>query len=261
MAFKIAHFPTVRELDGFDFAAQPSLDKAQLRALSAYRWVAHGAALLLLGPPCVGKTHLSIARGCEVIRQGYSALFVTASALFASLVKAHAEGRLAERLGFYAKPTLLIVDDLGYLSFEPNAAHLFLQLVSRRYERGSMLITPKPLDRRVGDRVRRSGRRRCHPRPVLHHSQVVTIRGDSYRLRGDSGAGQRSMSRACPRGSTGTSRARVPPVDNVDKPSRRPTTTRRGSSSSGRKGSSSGCRLTGGVAQTSDAFLVPTPPG
>jgi DNA replication protein DnaC len=104
MAIKIAHFPTVRDLDGFDFAAQPSLDKSQVRDLAACRWVAHGAALLLLGPPGVGKTHLAIALGRAAIRAGYSALFVTAPALVAGLAKAHAEGRLEERLGFFAKP-------------------------------------------------------------------------------------------------------------------------------------------------------------
>ena len=99
------------------------------------------------------------------------------------MARAHAEGRLDERLVFYAKPKLLIVDELGYLPFEPNAAHLFFQLVSRRYERGSLLITS---NRSVGEWGTVFGD------PVvataildrlLHHSHVITIRGDSYRLR------------------------------------------------------------------------------
>jgi DNA replication protein DnaC len=183
MAVKIAHFPFIRDLHGFDFKAQPSLDPKQIRELATGRFIANGEAVLFLGPPGVGKTHLAVALGHEAIRQGYSVLFATAPALVAALAKAHAEGRLEERLSFFAKPKLLIVDELGYLPFEPDAAHLFYQLVARRYERGAMLITS---NRSVvewgsvfGDPVVAT----AILDRLLHHSHVVTIRGESYRLR------------------------------------------------------------------------------
>jgi DNA replication protein DnaC len=100
----------------------------------------------------VGKTHLAVAIGRQAILAGYTVLFVPAPTLVAQLAKAHGEGRLEDRLTHFGKFKLLIVDELGYLPFEPNAAHLFFQLVSRRYERGSMLITS---NRSIGEWGRR----------------------------------------------------------------------------------------------------------
>lgn len=183
MAMRMAKFPFSRDLEGFDFAAQPSVDAKQIRDLAASRWVANGENVLLLGPPGVGKTHLAIALGRAAISNGRRVLMVSATALVAGLAKAHSDGALDARIAHFAKPELLIIDELGYLPFEVDAAHLFFQLVSRRYESGAILLTSNRSVAEWGEVFGDAVVATAILDRLLHHSHIITIRGDSYRLK------------------------------------------------------------------------------
>src|SRR5271154_979247 len=183
MGLQIAHFPCVRTIEGFDFSFQPSADERLIRELSTGNFIAHGENVLMFVPPGEGKSHLAIGLGRKVVEQGHTVRFTSATALLAVLGKAESEGNLQEKLTEFAKPRLLIIDELGYLPFERRAAHLFFQLVNRRYERGGLLITT---NQRVsewgtvfGDEVLAT----AILDRLLHHSHTLMITGESYRLR------------------------------------------------------------------------------
>ena len=137
----------------------------------------------MTGPPGVGKTHLAVGLGLKAIEHGYRVLFTTAAVLIAALTRALAEGRLDDKLKVYTMPRLLIVDEIGYLPIDRQGANLFFQLISRRYERGPMILTSNQSfgswGEVFGDRVIAT----AILDRILHHAITLNIRGNSYRLK------------------------------------------------------------------------------
>jgi DNA replication protein DnaC len=183
MKTKLAHFPFVKTLDQFDFAAQPSINERQIRELATVRFVAHGENVLLLGPPGVGKTHLAIGLGLAAIAQGVGVYFLTVADLLDLLQRDLKEDRLTHRLQMLCKPKLLILDEMGYFPLDQLAARFLFQLVSRRYTKGSMLITSNKSYGAWGEIVADQVLASAMLDRLLHVSTTINIRGQSYRLR------------------------------------------------------------------------------
>ncbi len=180
---RLAGFPTVKTLSQFDFPFQPSLDERQVRELATLRFVQEGANIILLGPPGVGKTHLATGLAVAAIEGGHSAYFVTAQDLVTDLGKAAREGKLDPRLRFYLRPQVLVVDEVGYLPLDRVGATIFFQVVSARYERGSIVLTSNKSYADWGEVFGETTIAAAILDRLLHHSTTLNIRGESYRLK------------------------------------------------------------------------------
>jgi len=182
-ALVMARLSTIKTLAGFDFAFQPSLDKNRILALAELAFIERCEVLHFLGPPGTGKSHLAVALGVEAVKAGRSVYFVTLADLVGALAKAEREGVLREKIRFFCRFSLLIVDEIGYLPVIPGGGNLFFQLVNARYERGAMILTSNRGFAEWGEVFGDPVVATALLDRLLHHAVVVQIEGSSYRLR------------------------------------------------------------------------------
>ena len=180
---RAARFPSRKSIEEFDFDHSRGLKRDVIAHLGTLDFVTGKENVVFLGPPGTGKTHLGIGLGIRACQAGHRVLFATASEWVARLADAHNAGRLQTELVRLGRYPLLVVDEVGYIPFEPEAANLFFQLVSSRYERASLIVTSnKPFGRWgevFGDDVVAA----AMIDRLVHHAEVVALKGDSYRLK------------------------------------------------------------------------------
>lgn len=182
-ALKLSGLPHHKTLEEFDYTFQPDLQPRRIKDLASLGFLTGRSNIALLGPPGVGKTHLAVALAVAACQAGYSIYFTTLDDLVRKLKVAEATGRFTRQLNVFLRPSLLVVDEVGYLKLDRAEANMFFQLVTRRYERGSMIITSNKSFPEWGAVLGDDILATAILDRLLHHCDVLPINGPSYRLR------------------------------------------------------------------------------
>lgn len=183
VALRTAKLMPIKTLESFDFSFQPSLDRERIAALAQLDFIRRAEVVHLLGPPGTGKSHLATGLGVAAVKAGRTVYRATLAELIEALSRAEREGRLSEKIRFYARAALLIVDEIGYLPITRGGANLFFQLVNARYEKGAMILTSNRGFAEWGEVFGDPVVATALLDRLLHHAVVIQIEGASYRLR------------------------------------------------------------------------------
>ncbi len=180
---KVANFPFIKTLDDFDFNFQPSINKEQILNFKYLNFITKNENLIFIGSPGVGKTHLATSIGIEAAKARISTYFISCNDLVLQLKRAHLENRLEQRLKFFTKYKLLIIDEVGFLPLDLESSNLLFQLISRRYEKHSTIITTNKSLSKWGETFGDPVLANAILDRLLHHSFIINIVGRSYRTK------------------------------------------------------------------------------
>lgn len=180
---RVANFPYLKKLEDFDFNFQPSIEKDKILDFKNLRFIENKENILFVGSPGVGKTHLATSIGIEAASNRKSTYFISCSELISNLKKANHENRLQDRLKTYSKYSVLIIDEIGYLPIDIEGANLLFQLVNKRYETHSTIVTTNIQFSKWGQLFGDPMIANAILDRLVHHSYIFNISGNSYRLK------------------------------------------------------------------------------